>query len=184
MFDIAFTITVRKIITDYWNTKINVKFLMTYYTVMFVVWLHSEAGGNFRHITLRRLKYCVVCSPHILDEIIFHLFSLSQNWLHNICRNMHTYDRRLFPRFSLLLLLLLLIYMYTYYQQLTTLFYQYFCSKNREPLMKKTAKCKTGKHEKSITNILTNQMWGKGSTSRQDNDVNIGELIILISVFN
>jgi hypothetical protein len=50
----------------------------------------------------------------------------------------------------------------------------------REPVMKKTVKCKTGKWEKSTTNILTNQMWGKGSASRQDNDVNIGELIILI----
>jgi hypothetical protein len=27
-------------------------------------------------------------------------------------------------------------------------------------------------------------MWGKGSTSRQDNDVNIGELVPLIGVFN
>jgi hypothetical protein len=32
------------------------------------------------------------------------------------------------------------------------------------------------------TDILTDQMWGKGSTPRQENEVNIGELIILTSV--
>jgi hypothetical protein len=42
-----------------------------------------------------------------------------------------------------------------------------------------------GKNRRKLTtDILTHQMWGKSSTLRQNNEVYIGELITLISVFN
>jgi hypothetical protein len=40
------------------------------------------------------------------------------------------------------------------------------------------------KIKSSTTDIITDEMWGKGSTPGQDSEVNIGELTILISVFN